>query len=196
VPVLEAPYHLSYPFIFEFENGIYMLPESNGNRTIELYKCTEFPFKWAFQKNLMKDCRAVDPTLIQWQGRWWLFVAQVETEGSSLWDELFLYHSDSPLSDHWAAHPRNPVVSDVKSARPAGRCFVRNGRLYRPSQNCSPHYGYGFNLCEITKLTENEYEERVVERVEPNWDEEVVSTHTFNYEAGLTIIDGQLHRRR
>jgi hypothetical protein len=196
VPIVEAPYHLSYPFIFEFENGIYMVPESKGNRTIELYKCTAFPFKWEFQKNLMEDCWAVDPTLIQWQGKWWMFVSQVETEGASLWDELFLYCSDSPLSDNWTPHPRNPIVSDVRSARPAGRCFVRHGRLYRPSQNCSAHYGYGFNICEVTTLTETDYEERIVEKVEPKWDKNVVSTHTFNYADGLTIIDGQLRRRR
>ena len=144
----------------------------------------------------MDDCKAVDTTLFQWQGKWWMFVARSQTEGVSLWDELFLYYSDSPLSRNWTPHQLNPVVSDVKSARPAGRLFLHNGHLYRPSQNCSGHYGYGFNLCEITKLTETDYEERIVSRVEPKWDRKVISTHTFNYEDGLTIIDGQLRRRR
>jgi len=196
VRVLDAPYHLSYPFIFEHEGDTYMIPESRANRTVELYKCTAFPNKWVFQKNLMEDCQAVDPTLIQWQGKWWMFVNQIETEGASFWDELFLYYSDSPFSDHWTPHQRNPIVSDVKSARPAGRLFVHNGRLYRPSQNCSRHYGYGFNICEITKLTENEYEEKVVSGVEPKWDKNIVSTHIINYEDGLTMIDGELRRRK
>jgi hypothetical protein len=196
VCVLEAPYHLSYPFVFEFENNLYLIPESRVNRTVGLYKCTAFPHKWEFQKNLMEDCQAVDATLIQWQGKWWMFVNQIETEGASPWDELFLYYSNSPLSDTWTPHQRNPVVSDVRSARPAGRLFLHNGHLYRPSQNCSEHYGYGFNICEITKLTETDYEEKIVSRVEPKWDKSVVSTHTFNYEDGLTVIDGQLRRRR
>jgi hypothetical protein len=144
----------------------------------------------------MKDCQVVDPTLFQCQGKWWMFVNQIETEGASPWDELFLYYSNSPLSDTWTPHQRNPVVSDVRSARPAGRLFLHNGHLYRPSQNCSEHYGYGFNICEITKLTETDYEEKIVSRVEPKWDKSVVSTHTFNYEDGLTVIDGQLRRRR
>jgi len=196
VRVLEAPYHLSYPFILEFEGDLYMVPESMGNGTVELYKCTAFPRKWEFQKNLMENCQAVDPTLIQWQGKWWMFVNQIETEGISSWDELFLHYSDSPLSENWIPHKRNPIVSDVKSARPAGRLFVHNGRLYRPSQNCSRHYGYGFNICEITKLTETEYEEKIVSVVEPKWDKNIVSTHTISYEDGLTIIDGELRRRK
>ena len=196
VRVLEAPYHLSYPFVFEFESNLYLIPESSANRTVELYKCTAFPLKWEFQRNLMNNCEVVDTTLFQWQGRWWMFVNQIQTEGASSWDELFLHYSDSPFSDNWTPHQRNPVVSDARSARPAGRLFVRDGRLYRPSQNCSGRYGYGFNICEITKLTETEYEEKIVSRVEPKWDKNVVSTHTINYEDGLTIIDGQLRRRR
>ncbi len=196
VRVLEAPYHLSYPFVFEFESNLYLIPESSANRTVELYKCTAFPLKWEFQRNLMNNCEVVDPTLFQWQGKWWMFVNQIQTEGASSWDELFLHYSDSPFSDNWTPHQRNPIVSDARSARPAGRLFVRNGRLYRPSQNGSGRYGYGFNICEITKLTETEYEEKIVSRVEPKWDKNVVSTHTINYEDGLTIIDGQLRRRR
>ena len=196
VCVLETPYHLSYPFIFEFENDTYMIPESRANRTVELYKCTAFPHKWEFQKNLMTNCDVADCTLLQWQGKWWLFANQVETKGASLWDELFLYYSDSPLSENWIPHPKNPIVSDVKSARPAGQLIVRDGRLYRPSQNCSGHYGYGFNICEIIKLTETEYEEKIVSKVEPKWDGRIVSTHTINYADGLTVIDGQLRRRR
>ncbi len=196
VRVLEAPYHLSYPFVFEFESNLYLIPESSANRTVELYKCMAFPLKWEFQRNLMNNCQVVDTTLFQWQGKWWMFVNQIQTVGASSWDELFLHYSDSPFSANWTPHQRNPVVSDARSARPAGRLFVRNGRLYRPSQNCSGHYGYGFNICEITKLTETEYEEKIVSRVEPKWDKNIVSTHTINYEDGLTIIDGQLRRRR
>ena len=196
VPVLKASYHLSYPFVFMFENEIYMIPESRMNRTIDLYKCVAFPYKWQFEKTLMKDCGAADTTLCQWQSKWWMFVNQSETREASSSDELFLYYSDTPLSNNWTPHPRNPIVSDTKSARPAGRLFVRKGRLYRPSQNCSGHYGRGLNISEITRLTETEYEEKIVSRVEPKWDRNVISTHTLNYEAGLTIVDGQRWRRR
>lgn len=196
VRVLEVPYHLSYPFVFEFEGGLYMIPESAANRTVDLYKCTSFPYKWEFQKHLRRDLVAVDTTLFEWQGKWWMFANEIETRGASTWDELFLYSSDNPLSDNWTPHPKNPIVSDVRSARPAGRLFVRNGRIYRPSQNCAGHYGYGFNICEIVTLTETDYQEVVVERVEPKWDKNIISTHTLNYEEGLTIIDGQLRRRK
>jgi hypothetical protein len=111
VRVLETSYHLSYPFIFEYENKHYMIPESAKNRTVELYECTEFPYKWEFRKNLMENCYAVDSTLFHWQDKWWMFANMIETEGAPTWDELFLYYSDNPLSSNWTPHPKNPVVS-------------------------------------------------------------------------------------
>jgi hypothetical protein len=190
VPIIERPYHLSYPHVFSWRGELYLVPESKQNRSIEVYRCTQFPYVWEPAAVLMHNVEAVDTTLLEHGGRWWLFANMVENAGASSWDELFLFSADSPLSDHWVPHPLNPVISDVKCARPAGRIFTRNGRLYRPSQNCSHRYGYGFNISEITELTATSYSERVVKRVEPNWDPSIFATHTFASEHGLTVIDG------
>ena len=58
VKVLEEDYHLSYPFIFEWGGKFYMVPESRANRTINLYECVEFPYKWSFKKCLMENVSA------------------------------------------------------------------------------------------------------------------------------------------
>lgn len=194
-PVLKKPYHLSYPFIMEHENDYYMIPESLENGTIELYKCTGFPNKWEFQMNLMENIKAVDATLLHHEGKWWIFANVIEHDGASTWDELFLYHSEELFSTNWTPHTANPVVSDCKSSRPAGKIFTKNGSLYRPSQNSSGRYGYGFNICEIKTLTETKYSEEIVSKVEPNWDKSIVGTHTFNREGGLHIIDA-LYKRK
>ena len=52
-PVLNKSHHLSYPFIFEFENNLYMCPESCEKQSIDLYVCEEFPLKWIFKKNFI-----------------------------------------------------------------------------------------------------------------------------------------------
>jgi len=194
--VLDKPYHLSYPFVFEHEDDYYMIPESGANKTIDLYRCIEFPDKWEFQMNLMENVRAVDATVFYHNGKWWMFANLIENDGASLWDELFLFYSDDLFNTDWQPHPLNPIVSDCKFARPAGKIFVENGRIYRPSQNCSTRYGYGFNLHEITSLDENHYAEDLVTRVEPNWDKHIIGTHTFNRVNSLHIIDAIYKRRK
>jgi len=187
--ILDKPYHLSYPFIFEYENDYYMIPESCSNKTIELYKCVEFPNKWEFKMNLIEDIVAVDATILRHDNKWWMFANVRENYGSSAHDELFLFYSNDLFSSKWKPHVQNPIVSDCKSARPAGKIFSENGRLYRPSQNCSVRYGYGFNINEIILLSENSYAEKLVSRIEPNWDKDIVGTHTFNRVNSLHIID-------
>jgi hypothetical protein len=173
-----------------------MVPESKANRTIEVYRCTEFPYRWTLETRLMEDVEAVDTTLLEHAGKWWLFANMIENQGASSWDELFLFSADSPLSRNWTPHPRNPIVSDVTRARPAGRIFSKGGKLYRPSQNSAHRYGYGLNINEITELTESTYSERVVSSTEPSWDRSLLGTHTFAAEHRLTVIDALTLRRR
>jgi hypothetical protein len=196
VKILDKPYHLSYPLIVEHDNEYYMLPESQANSTVEIYKCTEFPHKWEFQMNLMEDVKAVDATVFFQNGKWWMFTNMVENKGASSWDELYLFYADDLLTTDWTPHPKNPIVSDCKTSRPAGRVFSQNGSLYRPSQNSSGKYGYGFNIFEIITIDENNYEESIVSSVKPNWDKDIVATHTFSREGSLHVIDAMLKRRR
>jgi hypothetical protein len=118
----------------------------------------------------------------------------IENVGGSSWDELFLFSADSPLSHDWRPHPANPIVSDVSRARPAGKIFVDEGRLYRPSQDCSRRYGHALNVSEIVALDESRYEERVVTRSQPDWDPTLRATHSLARGGRLTVIDGQRRR--
>lgn len=194
--VLETDYHLSYPFVFEHQGETYMIPESIENRTVELYKCVEFPNKWQFVKNLMSDVALLDVTLHHQDGKWWMFANGVENSGMSTWDELYLFFTDDFISGEWQAHSKNPIVSDCKRARPAGPLFMQNGQLIRPSQNCSHRYGYGFNLNVVEKLTETEYVESTVTEVTPDWSPELLATHTFCSAGRLSVIDAQITRKK
>ena len=70
---LEENFHLSYPYIFKFENNIYMLPETAQVNEIRLYKCIDFPMKWKFFKTIKKDIFAVDNMIFFKNNYWWLF---------------------------------------------------------------------------------------------------------------------------
>ncbi len=194
--IIEQPYHLSYPFIFTYNNTYYLIPESAQNQTIEMYQCLSFPERWERIHVLMEEVNAFDTTLFQKDGKWFLFTNIKIHAGASSWDELFLFYSTDLLSNHWIAHPQNPIVSDVRSARPAGRIFSYNGNLYRPSQNNSKRYGYGIKINQILTLTETEYHEVCVNDITPDWDRRIIGTHTLNFVEHFTIIDGLLQRSK
>ena len=194
--VLEKDYHLSYPFVFEFKNNFYMIPETESNNNIELYKCVDFPKKWEYHGEIMSNVSAVDTTIFNHDNKWWMFTGIKENMGSSNSDELFLFHSDSPLSNKWEPHSKNPIISDVRQARPAGKIFSFKDKLYRPSQNSSKFYGYGISINQINNISKNEYEETSITSILPNWDKNITGVHTFAYDSGLSMIDAKIKRRR
>lgn len=187
--VLEKDYHLSYPFVFKHQDKYYMLPESVQNHTIELYESTQFPLQWQHKMNLMENVNAVDSTLFYYQNKWWLFTAMEDVSGSSFGDELYLFWSEELFTQNWTAHPLNPIVSDVRTARPAGKIFIRDGKIYRPSQDCSVRYGHCTHINEITCLSETDYRERIVSTIRPNWDKQVLGTHTLVHAHNMTMVD-------
>jgi hypothetical protein len=195
--ILDKPYHLSYPFIFEYEDCYYMIPESRHNKTIELYKCAEFPYKWDFVMNLMENVNAVDTTLYYHNKKWWLFCS-VDMSGLNVGatDELHLFYSDTLFTNKWNKHPNNPIDTDTRTARPAGKVFKYNNNIYRPSQDCSGLYGKAINFNQIIKLDELEYEESCASKILPDWDKSIKATHTFNFNNEISVIDGFTYIRR
>jgi len=194
--VLERPYHLSYPFLFEHGGELYMIPETVSNHSIEAYRCVEFPDRWEPAGTLMEDVDAVDTTLLHRDGKWWLFANMIENPGASLMDELYVFWSDDPLGRDWTPHPGNPVLSDVRGSRPAGRFFERDGRLFRPSQDSSRLYGYALSLNHVTALDEHRFEEEPWSRIEPAWHPRVMGVHTLNFAGRLTVVDAFYRRSR
>ncbi len=190
VCVLKRPYHLSYPFVFKHNGQYYMIPETQNNMTIELYKAINFPGEWSFVMNLMENVWACDTTIFEKDGRVWMFTCMKEFEGDTCHDELFIFYSDSLETTNWRPHAKNPVVSDVKNARPAGGFLEIKNKLYRVSQNCAEAYGKSVTLHEVKILNPDEYKEEVVSELLPQWKRNITRVHTFSFAEGLTVIDG------
>jgi hypothetical protein len=193
--VLQKPHHLSYPFIFDYGGETYMLPEAAQTRSLDVFRCARFPDQWEYAATLMRGPYLVDATLLEHGGQWWLF-ANLKEAGGSSWDRLHLFHAGSPLSDSWTAHPHNPIVDDIRSARPAGRIFRRGDGLIRPSQDCSRRYGYALKFNRIRTLDEHSYEETGEAALQPPDGSEIIAAHTWNTAPGLTVIDALIRHSR
>ncbi len=192
--VLESPSHLSYPFVFEWDRAWYMMPEQASTGSLQVYRAEPFPNQWQWHSTALAGIRASDPTVAEIGGRWWLFTA-VSTPGGNAADELHLFHAPTPLGP-WTAHVRNPVVSDVRTARPAGRIYQQDGRWFRPAQNGEIAYGHSIEILEIEELDVDRYRERRSGAVTPTWAPDLLASHTFNAAANLVTLDGLVRELR
>jgi hypothetical protein len=192
--VLSTDCHLSYPYLFEHDRTVYMIPETRQHRRIELWRAESFPDHWVFDRVLIDDIAAVDATWLGYQGRYWLFAA-VAVDGSMGSDHLHLYSSDAPLGP-WRPHRANPIVTTIRGSRPAGHLFVHNGQLIRPGQDSAKVYGHQVYFHRVDQLDDACYRETRIGALPPDWTPGNVGTHTYNCAGQYEVIDGRVRAMR
>jgi hypothetical protein len=191
--VLEQDGHLSYPFVFEREGQVWMIPESCSAARVDLFRATAFPGGWVKEATLIEGVVASDATLIEHAGRWWLF-ATVRDGGGAFSDALNLW-SAPDFRGPWTPHPRNPVLIDIASARPAGRMVFRDGALLRPVQDCRRGYGRALGIARVTRLDMEGFEQEVETIIGSGQLWPGRRLHTLNSAGGFEFIDGSAFAR-
>jgi len=152
---LDEPFHLSYPFVFEHEGDVYLVPESRSRGEVRLYMARPFPGRFELRAVLLRGRPYADSTLVPWGGRFYLFTSPAD-------GRLELFQADA-LVGLYRPHPASPLVSgDPCAARPAGRPFVWKGGLIRFAQCDVPVYGMSVRAFEVTALSPTAYAERPV----------------------------------
>jgi hypothetical protein len=154
--VLQEPWHLSYPQVFEADGEIWMAPEAHRSGALTLYRAARFPDLWEPAVRLELDTPAVDATVFRHADLWWIAYAPTGPQ-SSKQGRLHLAYADA-LTGPWRTHPGNPVRIDRASSRPGGTPFRLNGQLVLPVQDCTRTYGGAIRLLRVHQLTPERFE--------------------------------------
>ena len=142
--VLQEPFHLSYPYMFEWQNAYYMVPETYQANSVRLYKAVEFPTRWTLVTTLLDGDDFVDPTIFHFKDHWWLFTDLSRPPYYA--GTLRLFHADR-LEGPWAEHPESPIVeANPHIARPAGRIVFLDGRVSDTLKIAAPSMASGLGL--------------------------------------------------
>jgi hypothetical protein len=149
--VLARPFHLSYPQVFEHEGATFMVPESAQAGEVALYCGDDSLNHWQRECALLSDLPVADASLIEHQGRWWMFFSLVGP-GARDQRELHLAHAPA-LTGPWKLHAGNPIRVDRSGARPAGRPFhAADGAVMLPVQDSSRSYGGATRMLRFEHL--------------------------------------------
>lgn len=156
--IIDEPFHLSYPYVFQTDGQYYLIPESFEDNSIRLYKADKFPTQWSYIKTLVEGRDYVDNSIVHYNNRWWLFSSVTSN------DKLYLHYSDS-LTGPWKEHPMSPiVVGDVHKSRPSGRLLVLDNKLYRFTMDIDPPVGtHQVMAYEIMEITPEIYSEQLAQ---------------------------------
>ncbi|KAL7589265.1 hypothetical protein Lser_V15G36451 [Lactuca serriola] len=146
--VLDEDWHLSHPYVFNYNHQIYMMPQGSGTRDIRLYKSIEFPFKWKLEKIILER-PLVNSVIIYHENMYWIFGSY---QTRLTFGDLEIWYSKTPFGP-WTPHMKNPFTGP----RNGGRPFVYNGNLYRLG------HSENIRVFKIEHLTTHHYIESEVD---------------------------------
>jgi hypothetical protein len=187
-PEILQPYHLSYPFIVQFDGVWYCIPESARAGGVDLYAWDAAASSWKLERRLIDSIAILDGTLFRYGDIWYLF-GTVRGDGAR--DKLRIWWSKC-LQGNWQRHARDPAKVDVSSARSAGPLFELGGHWYRPAQDCTKGYGTAVTINRIDILTPDEFAETTVSTVRPDPHGPYPDgLHTLAVHGDTMLIDGR-----
>jgi glycosyltransferase involved in cell wall biosynthesis len=186
-PVLERPYHLSYPFVFEDGGQIWMIPETQQNRTVELYRAVEFPHRWEHERNLIEGLSACDATLLRRDGVYSLLLTASHRLSTS-WDSLRIFESQS-LAGPFMPHATRLAAVDARHSRSGGALLWRGADLLRPTQDCMRLYGGGLVLTRVDRLTRDDFVQTEVAEIGVCKPAAITGTHTYSKSSSFEAVD-------
>lgn len=168
VPITYEPHtHFSYPFVFEADGEIFMMPETGCDHNIRLYKAengnlTDFRLHKTILERSEEEREDLkydyaDNCIYKKDGVYHLFTSIYKDNRYY----LELYTSDR-VDGQYVRHPMSPVCEGNKYGRCAGSLIEAGGRLYRPAQDCENEYGGQVHLLEIAELSPVVYKEHPV----------------------------------
>lgn len=187
VTVLKEEFHLSYPYVFEYLGAKYMIPEAHEAGKVLLYEATKYPTEWKMVKVLIEDYAGIDNTILEHGNKLWMFSSN-KNDGSS--HNLNLFYADDLFSS-WIPHPSNPIKTDIRSARSAGKPVIFNDKIYRPSMNYEKKNEGSLTINVIDQIDTNSYRESFHSNILPV-ESSIFSdkTHHIFSTDNFTVIDG------
>lgn len=152
-PVIVEPYHLSYPYLFEKDGEVFMIPESFESGEVYAYRAVQFPDKWERAYTLKSGVKYVDTSRFVSDEAAYAFTYDIGGAGKH---RLLLYR----LENERMLDTNCKILTDDDAiARPGGYPFHLDDSLIRVSQDCDGSYGKAVVFSRICKNFWNAYQE-------------------------------------
>jgi hypothetical protein len=184
-PVSEGRGHYSYPSTIRLDGRQLILPEIAQWSPTRLYELAGERLREVAPLRVAGDPRIADPTLLEHEGRFYLFGSPVaqSTNILNLW-------SAASLGDLFEPHPQAPLLISPRGGRMAGGLLRISGRLVRFGQSFERFYGDGILAFEIEALTADTYRERMIGSIRFR---DRIGPHTLNVKDGELVFDWYRH---
>ena len=185
-PVIDIATHLSFPVYYREEDKVYIYPESTKTGRLALYEYDEAIGTAEFFRDLSLAPLA-DAVIWKMNDKRVLAATTSPNDNGKVLD-IYSYHENAPIEKDV---PIDSFSFSENIARNAGIPFEIQGRLFRPAQNCSRHYGECVIIQEIINK-EGRFQFKEINRFYSPLYSHRVAFHTFNvFENQYVAVDAE-----
>lgn len=180
--ILDLPTHLSFPFIYRRDEKVFIMPENSASGCSTIYEYDDYSRRLT-AINQVSDEPYTDATIFQAENKTWLWTTKTPDPNGNV---LMIYDFDNT---RLCVNKKCADVSfSTDIARNAGECFMVNGFLYRPAQDCTKCYGHGVVIQKC--IQENgKWHFMNTNSFYPRSFKYNQGIHTLNHYKGLVVFD-------
>lgn len=188
-PVICEEYHMSFPMCFEWGGELYMIPETEENCSVNLYRCVSFPEKWEKAGEYLKGRKLVD---------------------SVVWDKgedriCFLASEYNPEDDFYTRFYRYELLrkGNAVEVRDLGRVsseYTLSSRMAGPvteeqmapvQRSTSGVYGYSVQFCKKDEEIPGQQVKELLPAEFEHMGHKLLGVHTYSQSSHYEMIDIQ-----
>ena len=179
-------FHISFPNIYSDGKAVYAMPETYQDHCLAKYSVSTQDFSWKKEEVILSLSYCVDSCFDK-DGKTILLTYENNGHCSKSPNTLVIRNFSNPSEILFS------VVDKGNLLRPAGNCFMMEGSLILPSQDCTSIYGGGiiFNKLDlknqrIERLDSSIYPSDIKANSEYS---KAAGCHTYNCCDDLEVID-------
>ncbi len=187
--IIKEKFHMSFPMTFIWGSELYMLPETEMNESLVLYRCTAFPEKWEKAAELLRGHKIVDSLLIKTEDKKASFlVSEYDHADPKLtrFCRFDLIKETNGISAVWHGPDKEHYTY---GSRTAGG-VIENSII--PLQRSTPGiYGYSirFHTFKDSKIRQLRREIRPSDLRIAGRHKRLIGTHTYSMSSEFEVID-------
>ena len=186
-------FHMSFPMVFQWNEKIYMIPETSEDRSIRIYIATKFPYEWKCIKRIQTKEKFVDTVLVNQSNNGLEFITSIVNEQNPLETKFqkFLLRIHDDIHIVWDEKFNHDQVFNHFD-RSDGNVIFENDELVLPTQFSSDiDYGVGILFRSTESLFSTEKRKLTTDNVIINGinKKDIIGIHTFSLGHNMEIID-------
>lgn len=176
--------HLSFPFVFEVHDQLFMIPESSERKEVTLFQCVDFPQRWKAIKVLISDVALTDNVFFSLNGACYLLSTTMNNE--------LMIHTAEHVSGPWRKITPTLQLSNLHQ-RGAGAPHNIEGKMYFLTQECTPEtYGKSIYIKELVTINAFYFDEKLIAQVNATINQSD-GVHTLNFTNNYLVYDSKIN---